>query len=245
MTRIFKVNFYDWERLKELDPTFNFPGFVFNSGQFVVNRACVAREEIGRFYDPPESGNRRQPDVFTIYGDQGVLNYVLPKMQQEGRLTIGRVRFDIWADPASIGPDVISLESQQSRRGIPKVVHYAGQKFPLNSQCLASRPVELLRVVLLLASAVGLDQTILASPGAPDPLVAEILLPADLRTTAPRTRAAGQVGRTFADCVQAARTGEAHLSGGVSARHTPEPVDRRNSSVANARSLRLHAVCSA
>ena len=128
--------YYNWNEIKKLDPAFRFPGYVFNTGQFVARGGLIDRHEVERFYDPPHSGNLRWPEIFTCYGDQSVLNYLLPKLEQEGKLTIGRVPFKIFAHPTCIGPDVIPLESQKSRRGLAKLIHYAGDKLPLNCQRL-------------------------------------------------------------------------------------------------------------
>ena len=51
-------------RLQQLDPDFIFPGFTFNSGQFVVTTGCLKRNDFAPFLTDSDPPQLLHPDVF-------------------------------------------------------------------------------------------------------------------------------------------------------------------------------------
>jgi hypothetical protein len=127
--------YYNWSQMRKFDPAFQYPGYVFNAGRFVCTGGILERHEVDRFFTPPRIGKLSHPDVFRNL-DQGVLNYLLPKIAQEGRATVGLVDFKLFAYPTVIGEERVPMAAQRDKTAPPALIHYAGEKFPLNRQCL-------------------------------------------------------------------------------------------------------------
>lgn len=130
---------YDLEKLQELDPAFSYPGFNFNSGQFVVATGLLKREDLMPLVSASEPPQLLYPDIFK-WADQGLLNYLLPKLAAEGRFTLGRAPFMHWA--GTLPSNQIRLWHLNQHSPHRAVVHFAGPKHVLFS---ANRNGHLLR----------------------------------------------------------------------------------------------------
>ncbi len=131
--------YYDLERLGELDADFVYPGYTFNTGQFVTTTGILPREVLAAFLTDDERPQFRYPDVFNA-ADQGLLNYIVQKRVQVGELTIRRLPFQKWAgwiSPLRVRPRHLHEASPHSY-----LIHFAGPKKTLFS---ASRNGHLLR----------------------------------------------------------------------------------------------------
>ena len=89
--------YFSIKQLKSWDPDFAFPNYTFNSGQIVATGGLINRND----FDPliNWSGLRlslKHPEVFTMGGDQGILNYVLLKKASQNAISISRVPFMKW-----------------------------------------------------------------------------------------------------------------------------------------------------
>jgi hypothetical protein len=117
--------YYDPEKLRELSPDFVFPGYAFNTGHFVARTGLIRRNDFKEYivFDSPPRVPRS--DVFHC-GEQGVLNFVLAKMQQEGRLTLAREPFTQW--PPGMREDAIDLDQIRHGAGYDFLLHWAGIK---------------------------------------------------------------------------------------------------------------------
>lgn len=124
-------HYYNWEKLRALDPEFQFPGFCFNTGQFVVNCGRLKEADFAAVVGWSEPPVIKHPEVF-FPGDQGVLNYVLHKKRQAGQLSLRDAQFCRWSGDAYW--KTVSIQSIRERRGDPMVIHWAGTKSPVISQ---------------------------------------------------------------------------------------------------------------
>jgi hypothetical protein len=122
--------YYRWPELQRFDPAFQYPGYVFNAGQMVITSGLIRRAELDCFYF--DKVKVREATVFTDRHDQGVLNYLLPKLAADGRISLLPFEFKLFAHPSLIGKHRLPLQSQRDRTGLPYLVHYAGPKYPLN-----------------------------------------------------------------------------------------------------------------
>jgi hypothetical protein len=120
------TNYFDPTRLSLEFPDFIFPGYVFNSGQFVATTGIVKRSDFESLVDFSEPRRSLRQDIFPC-GDQGFLNFVLFRKQQQGALTIAREPFMMW--PPAVEPDSIRI-SELEREGYPFLLHWAGPKLP-------------------------------------------------------------------------------------------------------------------
>ena len=85
-------NYFDLEKLRALDPEFVFPGFTFNTGQWVGTTGLVNRADFEPVLEWTGPVRKLHPDVFK-FGEQGLFNYVLMKKTGRSEITLDRVRF--------------------------------------------------------------------------------------------------------------------------------------------------------
>jgi hypothetical protein len=85
-------NYFDLTRLSEIDSSFQFPGYTFNSGQWVGTGGLMTRDDFSPWLEGGSPPSLRYPAVFKL-GEQGLFNYVLMKSAAAGRLTLARERF--------------------------------------------------------------------------------------------------------------------------------------------------------
>ena len=126
----FARDYFDVDALVRLDPAFRFPGYTFNSGQLVVTCGSVTRADFAGLLTDTEPPRHLRPEVFaTAAAEQGVLNYVLMKRHQEGRLRLRRHRFMWWA--GWLPWRRVRLRRLDGDSPYPFLVHWAGPKSPL------------------------------------------------------------------------------------------------------------------
>lgn len=122
-----KAYYYDPEVLSALYPGFQFPGYVFNTGQMVATTGILKREFFTPFMSFDEPPRVIREDVFAAF-DQGVLNFVLHQKAHEGLLTIRRHVFMRW--PQAMEPTEVDVDRLQDGDGYPFLLHWAGLKHP-------------------------------------------------------------------------------------------------------------------
>ena len=122
-------NYFDLDELARFDPVFHFPGYTFNSGQLVVTCGVVTRADFEGLLTDTEPPRHLRRDVFESTGEQGVLNYVLMKRHQEGRLTLRCHRFMWWA--GWLPRPRVRIRRLDRDSPYPFLVHWAGPKSPL------------------------------------------------------------------------------------------------------------------
>ncbi len=113
-----REHYFDVQAVSALSPGFRYPGYVFNSGQFVGSSGLLQRKDFDPYIVFEEPRVIRNP---AFKCEQGVLNYVLALHQQKGALTLRRAHFMRW--PRGMKPGEI-----QTGRSYPFVLHWAGVK---------------------------------------------------------------------------------------------------------------------
>jgi len=68
--------YYDWEKVRKIDPSARPPRFVFNSGQWFGTGGVLTRDDFAPWVEWTMPRTLRHPEHF-MPGDQGILNYVL------------------------------------------------------------------------------------------------------------------------------------------------------------------------
>jgi hypothetical protein len=122
-----RAHYFDPAVLSVEYPDFHYPGWVFNSGQFVAVTGRLRREDFAPFVTFEEPRVVLRPDLFRC-GDQGVLNFVLFRKQHRGEVTIRREKFMKW--PSAIEPGAVRKVDLDSGR-LRYLLHWAGHKRPL------------------------------------------------------------------------------------------------------------------
>ena len=118
--------YYDYTRLLEYDKEFTFPGFVFNSGQFVGEAGMIHRSDFDGIIEWSSPPRILIPEVMWFY-DQSVLNYMLPRLAQAGRITLSHCPFKRNPNDPTLNVD---LDAIKGKRGEPYVIHWCGIKSP-------------------------------------------------------------------------------------------------------------------
>jgi len=116
--------YYDWEKVRKIDPSARPPRFVFNSGQWFGTGGVLTRDDFAPWVEWTMPRTLRHPEHF-MPGDQGILNYVLNQKAAIDGLCVERRQIMRWPGHAMDGLDV---ESVSKRAAAPLVVHWAGMK---------------------------------------------------------------------------------------------------------------------
>jgi hypothetical protein len=116
--------YYDWERVRKVDPCAQPSRFVFNSGQWFGTAGVLTRADFAPWVDWTMPRRLRHPEFF-MPGDQGVMNCVFNQKAAVQGLQVERRRIMRW--PAHSMED---LDAKTVSRGtaLPCVVHWAGLK---------------------------------------------------------------------------------------------------------------------
>lgn len=86
--------FFSLDRIRQLDPTFKFPGFGFNGGQIVATTGLLTKEDCAGVLDW-QTLTVKHPETFKM-GDQGLTNYVVFRKMNRGELTLRREPLVVW-----------------------------------------------------------------------------------------------------------------------------------------------------
>jgi hypothetical protein len=116
--------YYDWERVRELDPSARPPRFVFNSGQWCGTAGVLKRGDFEPWVEWAMPRKLRHPESF-MPGDQGVLNYVFNRKADFEGLQVEQRQIMRWPGHSMDGLDADSVSRKTAP---PRIVHWAGLK---------------------------------------------------------------------------------------------------------------------
>jgi hypothetical protein len=119
--------YYDYSKLKNFDPDYQFPGYCFNAGQIVFESGKIELDEVLKLFDVgTDSIKTKYPEVFRNW-DQGIWNYILNKKEQAQQLTIGKIEFMVWPSKAFAKNYPIDLRKiKDNENTYPVMMHWAG-----------------------------------------------------------------------------------------------------------------------
>lgn len=122
-SELFRTRYFDINKLLNIDPNYIYPGFAFNTGQIVVTCGKISQSDFLNFVDWTEPPALKRKDIFSL-ANQGILNYILVKKCQLGKLSMGSHRFMYWAFyNANPKFEVSKIKNRQS---YPCLMHWAG-----------------------------------------------------------------------------------------------------------------------
>lgn len=121
----FKKTYYDISMVHQFDPEFEFPGYSFNSGQVVITTGKLCRDDFRKFVDF-ETKERLFPIDRRMFPltDQSIYNYLLPKKEQSGEISLHALEFSIWGVRDRLSE--ISVSDIEKKKSRPFLVHWAG-----------------------------------------------------------------------------------------------------------------------
>jgi hypothetical protein len=115
--------YYDWEKVRKIDPNARPPRFVFNSGQWFGTAGVLTRDDFAPWVEWTLPRKLRHPKLF-MPGDQGILNYVLNQKAEIDGL-VERRQIMRWPAHSMAG---LNAETVSKRSAAPRIVHWAGVK---------------------------------------------------------------------------------------------------------------------
>lgn len=116
--------YYDWKKIREIEPNTHPPQFVFNSGQWFGTAGVLARDDFSPWVEWTMPRRLRYREHF-MPGEQGILNYVVNEQWRAGKITVARIPLMRWAGHGMQGLDAEAISSQSCPS---LVVHWAGMK---------------------------------------------------------------------------------------------------------------------
>jgi hypothetical protein len=119
-----KQLYYDWEKVRMIDPCAQPPQFVFNSGQWFGTAGVLTRKDFAPWlaWTMPR---RTIPPGHFMNGEQGILNYVFNRKVALEGLQVERRQIMRWPGHSMEGLDAETV----SRKTAPhRIVHWAGLK---------------------------------------------------------------------------------------------------------------------
>jgi len=119
--------YFDPHVVKRIRPDFDFPGYVFNTGQIVATSGLLTQEDFAPFVSFVEPPKLLQPENF-FCGEQGFLNFVLLHKAQRGELTLECQQFMRWA--GSMQRDEVEIPKLDGTSPYDFMIHWFGPKTP-------------------------------------------------------------------------------------------------------------------
>lgn len=129
-----RAYYLDVEKLINIEPSFQFPGYVFNSGQFVATTGLLTREDFAPYLEFHEPPHLMHGDVFKA-GDQGILNFVLMRKAEAREITLRRTPMMSW--PVHVNRRNVALRALNQNSPHRFLVHWAGPKPAFFTQAAA------------------------------------------------------------------------------------------------------------
>lgn len=123
----FEKLYYNISGVERLFPGFKYPGYSFNTGQWVGRSGAIIWSDLEDLIVWKDRPQLKHPLIFK-QADQGLLNFLVQKKEMEGKIKVDRIPLMIW--PASGGENQVDLEAISSRQHNHSfIIHWAGIKF--------------------------------------------------------------------------------------------------------------------
>lgn len=116
-------HYYKFDEVKKFDSSFIFPGYVFNTGHLLATPGKVKPDDIDSIFDGKNFPFYTRLDILPKH-DQSILNYILPKMDQDGLLKLTAEPLMVWSN----GSEAQAIDLNELKRGdaYQYLIHWAG-----------------------------------------------------------------------------------------------------------------------
>lgn len=119
--------YYDPVEVTSLFPGFEYPGYSFNTGQWIGKGDVLTKEDFNDFVSWDPKPALKHPSYFK-QADQGILNLLVHIKERKQQLFVSRIPLMIW--PVDGNADFIQLSDIERKKGPNSfVIHWAGIKF--------------------------------------------------------------------------------------------------------------------
>lgn len=129
-----KAIYYDWEKMRRIDPSAQPPRFLFNTGQWFGTAGILTREDFAPWlmWTMPRT---TIPANHFMNGDQGILNYVFNQKAALQGLRVERRQIMRWPTHSM---EALDAGTVSKGTAIPRIVHWAGLKKARQRDMLAA-----------------------------------------------------------------------------------------------------------
>lgn len=115
--------YFDVKKIESHFPDYKFPGFFFNAGQIFTTTGAIHENILNQFFDPDNYPYWKNKDLFPLV-DQSVYNYLLPVLEAEKKIKLGKEKFMIWAkSEQALNMQLEALSEKTLEIGL---IHWAG-----------------------------------------------------------------------------------------------------------------------
>ena len=118
-----KKTYFDYEEIKNLEPEYQYPGYVFNTGQLIVRTGLLKSKDVIAYFDKDNYPYYKDMKLMPLV-DQSILNVILPKKAQKKEISIATRNFMLWSDGEPL--KAVKLDLIKSGTTYPYLIHYAG-----------------------------------------------------------------------------------------------------------------------
>lgn len=117
--------FFNLSKLKENYPDYEYPGYLFNCGQLVVNTSKFSEADFSDIIEWKENMAPLVPGIF-VGEDQGILNYVISRKIRKNEISLRSHHFFLWG--WSEEAREIRLSNIKLGKPYPFLIHWYGAK---------------------------------------------------------------------------------------------------------------------
>jgi len=115
--------YFNLEALRSVYPSYQYPGYFFNCGQLFLTTGSIGKKYLNEFFNPQEFPYWKNRKLFHLY-DQSIYNYLLPTLEAENKLKLGKDKFVVWAGSKNV-LDISLLDIGKKSLQIG-LIHWAG-----------------------------------------------------------------------------------------------------------------------
>jgi len=119
--------YYDPAKAAELFPGFRYPGYSFNTGQWIGKTKVLNRNDFNDFVVWTPAPKLKYPEYFK-QADQGIFNLLIHIKEEKQQVQVKKIPLMIW--PENGNADFLQFSSiSQRTHEAPYIIHWAGMKF--------------------------------------------------------------------------------------------------------------------
>ena len=127
----FEKLYYKIAEVEQLFADFKYPGYSFNTGQWVGRTGIISEKDFDQLIEWGVSPRLKHPTIFK-QADQGLFNFILQRKQQRREICVDRMEMMLWPGEALKYP--VSVREIRSRNSVnPFIIRWAGIKFNRSS----------------------------------------------------------------------------------------------------------------
>lgn len=122
---------------REIDSSFTYPGFTFNTGQLVATTGILQRKDFDQFIAWDNPPTIKHPKIFCM-AEQGILNYVLMQKLAASQITLARVPF---MEVGGCGKSLdVKISELNTNSPYDFLIHWCGARGDITSPNLQGHP---------------------------------------------------------------------------------------------------------